>query len=100
MKQKSIIRKDGRVSYAREMFILSILQETVYVRMVEKGLDSEVSNFDIRHFATTTPVLRYYSRSAPSKRWSKFWSILPRKAAPNIKLTRIVACFKIPGVVI
>jgi hypothetical protein len=35
-------------------------------RMVEAGIDGEVSSFDIKHFCRGNPTYCYYFRSSPS----------------------------------
>jgi len=47
---------------------LSSSSERVCRKMVEAGLDGEVSTFDIKHFCRGNPIYCYYFRSFSSRK--------------------------------
>lgn len=47
---------------------LSIGPKRICKRMVEAGLDGEVSSFDVEHFCRGNIIYCYYFRSSPSKK--------------------------------
>jgi len=46
---------------------LSSSSKKICRRMVEAGLDGEVSSFDIEHFCRGNPIYCYYFRSSSSR---------------------------------
>jgi len=68
--KKSITRlkKSKEKNKIRKCPYLSSSSKRVCRRMVEEGLDGEVSSFDIEHFCRGKPLYCYYFRSSPSRK--------------------------------
>ena len=59
---KKMVKEPGQVKCPH----LLSRAEKICLSMVESGLDSEVSSFDVKHFCDDNPIHCYYHRFAPS----------------------------------